>query len=163
LRIAVIHGPNLRLLGRREPEVYGRATLKDVDAALESLAGELGVEVESFQSNHEGAILDFLEVAAPRVDGFLINPGGLTHTSVSLRDGLVGVAKPFVELHLSNPAAREPFRHHSFVSPVARGVVYGFGLDSYLLALRGLVSVLGGGAPAGKRGSRTRGSRKKNK
>lgn len=142
MRIAIIHGPNLRLLGRREPEVYGRATLADVNAALESLARELDVQVETFQSNHEGEILDFLEQAAARVDGFLINPGGLTHTSVALRDGLVGVARPFVELHLSNPAAREPFRHHSFVSPVARGVVYGFGLDSYLLALRGLVGVL---------------------
>jgi 3-dehydroquinate dehydratase-2 len=142
VRIAVIHGPNLRLLGRREPEVYGRATLADVDQALQQVAAELGVEVESFQSNHEGEILDFLEESAPRVDGYLINPGGLTHTSVALRDGLVGVSRPFVELHLSNPAAREPFRHHSFVSPVARGVVYGFGLHSYLVALRGLVAVL---------------------
>jgi 3-dehydroquinate dehydratase-2 len=142
VRIAVIHGPNLRLLGRREPEVYGRATLADVNQALQEVAAELGVEVESFQSNHEGEILDFLEESAPRVDGYLINPGGLTHTSVSLRDGLVGVSRPFVECHLSNPAGREPFRHHSFVSPVARGVVYGFGLHSYLVALRGLVAVL---------------------
>ena len=142
LRVAVIHGPNLRLLGRREPEVYGRETLQDVTASLQVLAGELGVELETFQSNHEGEILDFLEDAASRVQGFLINPGGLTHTSVSLRDGLVGVARPFVEVHLSNPAAREPFRHRSFVSPVAAGVVYGFGPGSYLLGLRGLVSVL---------------------
>jgi len=142
LHIAVIHGPNLRLLGRREPEVYGHATLEDVDGRLRALASELDVGFESFQSNHEGAILDFLEQAAPRVDGFLINPGGLTHTSVALRDGLVGVARPFVELHLSNTAARESFRHRSFLAPVARGVVYGFGSESYLLALRGLVSVL---------------------
>jgi len=143
VRIVVIHGPNLRLLGRREPEVYGHATLKDIDARLQALAGELGVELETFQSNHEGDILDFLEQAAGRADGFLINPGGLTHTSVALRDGLVGVGRPFVEVHLSNTAAREPFRHHSFLSGVARGVVLGFGAESYLLALRGLVTVLG--------------------
>ena len=143
MRIVVIHGPNLRLLGRREPEVYGHATLKDIDARLQALAGELGVELETFQSNHEGDILDFLEQAAGRADGFLINPGGLTHTSVALRDGLVGVGRPFVEVHLSNTAAREPFRHHSFLSGVARGVVLGFGAESYLLALRGLVTVLG--------------------
>jgi 3-dehydroquinate dehydratase II len=142
LRIGVIHGPNLRLLGRREPEVYGHDTLADVDEALRALGEELGVQVESFQSNHEGEILDFLEEAAPRVEGFLINPGGLTHTSVALRDGLLGVARPFVELHLSNTAARESFRRHSFLSPVARGVVFGFGPQSYLLALRGLVAVL---------------------
>jgi 3-dehydroquinate dehydratase-2 len=142
LRIAVIHGPNLRLLGRREPEVYGHDTLADIDRTLRTLGDELGVEVESFQSNHEGEILDFLEEAAPRVEGFLINPGGLTHTSVALRDGLLGVARPFVELHLSNTAARESFRRHSFLSPVARGVVFGFGPQSYLLALRGLVAGL---------------------
>ena len=142
MRVAVIHGPNLRLLGRREPEVYGKDTLADVDERLRALAAELEVEIETFQSNHEGEILDFLEVAAQRVDGFLINPGGLTHTSVALRDGLTGVARPFVEVHLSNPAAREPFRHHSFLSPVARGVVYGFGVGSYLLGLRGLVTAL---------------------
>ena len=144
MRIAVIHGPNLRLLGRREPEVYGRATLDAVGGQLSALAAELEVDLETFQSNHEGEILDFLEEAAGRVDGFLINPGGLTHTSVALRDGLVGVSRPFVEIHLSNPAAREPFRHHSFLSPVARGVVYGFGAGSYLLGLRGLVSALRG-------------------
>lgn len=142
MRIAVIHGPNLRLLGRREPEVYGHDTLADIDRTLRTLGDELGVEVESFQSNHEGEILDFLEEAAPRVEGFLINPGGLTHTSVALRDGLLGVARPFVELHLSNTAARESFRRHSFLSPVARGVVFGFGPQSYLLALRGLVAGL---------------------
>jgi 3-dehydroquinate dehydratase-2 len=142
VRVAVIHGPNLRLLGKREPEVYGRATLADVDAALRDLARELDVEVESFQSNHEGEILDFLEQAAPRVDGFVINPGAFTHTSIALRDGLTGVARPFVECHLSNTQSREPFRQHSYLSPVARGVVFGFGLQSYLLALRGLVGVL---------------------
>lgn len=138
MRIAVIHGPNLRLLGKREPEVYGSDTLEDIDGRIREVAGELGVEVEFFQSNSEGDILDFLEAAAERVEGFLVNPGGLTHTSVSLRDGLVAVDRPFVEVHLSNTAAREEFRHRSYLSPVAVGVVAGFGAQSYLLGLRGL-------------------------
>lgn len=141
-RITVIHGPNLRLLGRREPHIYGTATLEAVNAALWSLAEELGVELETFQSNHEGEILDHLESVATRTDGFLVNAAGLTHTSVALRDGLVGVGRPFVEVHLSNTAAREPFRHTSLLAPVAAGVVYGFGLQSYLLGLRGLVAHL---------------------
>jgi len=140
----VIHGPNLRLLGKREPEVYGTATLDDVDGALGSLAAELGVELELFQSNHEGEILDFVEDSAARVDGFLINPGAFTHTSIALRDALVGVERPFVEVHLSNTAGRERFRRHSYLSGVATGVVYGFGMQSYLLGLRGLVARLGG-------------------
>jgi 3-dehydroquinate dehydratase-2 len=140
VRIAVVHGPNLRLLGRREPEVYGPDTLADVNAAIEEEARGLGAEVEFFQSNHEGALLDFLDEAAARVDGFLVNPGALTHTSVSLRDALLGVSKPFVEVHLSNTAGREPFRRHSYLSDAAVGVVFGFGVQSYLLGLRGLVS-----------------------
>lgn len=144
MRIALIHGPNLRLLGRREPDVYGTATLEDINGAVESLGSELGVEVETFQSNSEGAILDFLEDASQRVDGFLINPAGLTHTSVALRDGLVGAGLPFVEVHLSNTTARERFRHHSYISPVAAGVVLGFGPQGYLLALRGLVARITG-------------------
>ncbi len=135
----MIHGPNLRLLGRREPQVYGSASLESVDAALTTLADELGVELETFQSNHEGEILDFLERAAERVAGFLVNPGGLTHTSVVLRDALVGVDRPFVEVHISNTASREPFRARSYLSPVAAGVVFGFGTQGYLLGLRGLV------------------------
>lgn len=144
MRIALIHGPNLSLLGSREPEVYGTDTLDDINAAVASLGAELGVEVESFQSNSEGAILDFLEEAGPRVDGFVVNPGGLTHTSVALRDGLVAVALPFVEVHLSNTTAREDFRRHSYLSPVAAGVVLGFGSQGYLLALRGLVARITG-------------------
>jgi 3-dehydroquinate dehydratase-2 len=138
VRVAVIHGPNLQLLGRREPDVYGTATLEDVNRALSELAGELGLEVETFQSNHEGAILDFVDEASARVDAFLVNPGALTHTSVALRDALTGVGLPFVEVHLSNTAAREEFRRRSFLSELAAGVVYGFGPDSYLLGLRGL-------------------------
>ena len=143
MRVGVVHGPNLRLLGKREPEVYGTSTLADIDGMLAALATELGVEIETFQSNHEGELLDYLEAAAPRVRGFLINPGALTHTSIALRDALVGVERPFVEVHLSNVAGREPFRHHSFLSGVAAGVVYGFGVQSYLLGLRGLVARLG--------------------
>ena len=144
MRIALIHGPNLSQLGQREPEVYGTDTLDDINDAVESLGSELGVEVEPFQSNSEGAILDYLEEASQRVDGFLINPGGLTHTSVALRDGLVGVGLPFVEVHLSNTTARERFRRHSYLSPVAAGVVLGFGSQGYLLALRGLVTRITG-------------------
>jgi len=140
VRILVIHGPNLRLLGRREPEVYGTATLDDINQAIQELGTELGVEVEAFQSNSEGAILDHLEEASQRADGVIINPGGLTHTSVALRDALVGVDLPFIEVHLSNTAARERFRRHSFLAPVAAGVVLGFGSQGYLLALRGLVA-----------------------
>jgi len=142
VKIGVLHGPNLRVLGRREPEVYGSTTLADIDAALKTEADGLGVTLEVFQSNHEGALLDFLEEARDRADGFVVNPGGLTHTSVALRDGLVATGKPFVEVHVSNTAARERFRRHSFLSPVAAGVVYGFGAQSYLLGLRGLVSRL---------------------
>ena len=144
MRIAVIHGPNLGLLGRRETDIYGTETLDDINGSVVSLGSELGVEVETFQSNWEGAILDFLEESSERVDGFLINAGGLTHTSVALRDGLVGVGLPFVEVHLSNTAARERFRRHSYLSPVAHGVVLGFGSQSYLLALRGLVARITG-------------------
>jgi 3-dehydroquinate dehydratase-2 len=142
MRVAVIHGPNLRLLGRREPEVYGTDTLDDIEAAISGLAAELGAEVEFFQSNHEGRILDFVDEASGRVDGFLINPGALTHTSVALRDALLGVDRPFVEVHLSNTAGREPFRRHSYLSDVAAGVVFGFGPESYLLGLRGLLRAL---------------------
>jgi 3-dehydroquinate dehydratase-2 len=142
MRIAVVHGPNLRLLGRREPRVYGSATLQGINEALLALAVELGVELDFFQSNHEGEILDYLESAAAWAGGILINPGGLTHTSVSLRDGLAGVGIPTVEVHLTNPLAREDFRHVSFVAPVAVGTVAGFGKNSYLLGLRGLVAHL---------------------
>ena len=148
MRIAVVHGPNLRLLGRREPEVYGTDTLADVNALLADEARGLGVELEFFQSNHEGEILDFLDTASARIEGFLVNPGALTHTSVALRDALTGVARPFVEVHLSNTAAREPFRRHSFLSDVAAGVVLGFGTQSYVLGLRGLVARLRESNPA---------------
>lgn len=142
MRVAVLHGPNLRLLGRREPEVYGSSTLQEIDDAIRRLAVELGVEVEIHQSNHEGVLLDRIEEIADRVDGLVVNAGALTHTSVALRDGLVGVGLPFVEVHLSNTAAREPFRRRSHLAEVSLGVVYGFGIDSYLLGFRGLVAHL---------------------
>jgi 3-dehydroquinate dehydratase-2 len=144
VRIAAVHGPNLNLLGRREPEVYGRATLADVDAALAALAAELGAQVESRQSNHEGELVSFVQEAAERVDGFVVNAGAYTHTSIALRDALVGVARPYVEVHISNVYAREPFRHHSYLADRAVGVVCGFGVDSYLLGLRGLIEHLRG-------------------
>jgi 3-dehydroquinate dehydratase-2 len=142
VKIAVIHGPNLALLGQREPEIYGTSTLDDIDHALADLGGTLGAEVESFQSNHEGELLDFLTRTAPAVAGFVVNAAALTHTSVALRDGLAAVGRPFVEVHLSNTAARERFRQRSLLAPLAVGVVYGFGPDSYLLGLRALVAHL---------------------
>lgn len=138
LRVAVIHGPNLQLLGRREVDVYGSVTLDEINARIREAAESLDIDVETFQSNHEGEILDFIGSLADRADGILINPAGLTHTSVALGDGLAGVALPTVEVHLSNTAARESFRHHSYVAPVAVGVVAGFGWRSYLLGLRAL-------------------------
>jgi 3-dehydroquinate dehydratase-2 len=142
VKIAVVHGPNLNLLGSREPAFYGSATLADIDAALSILAAELGVEVECFQSNGEGALVDFVQDAAERAAGFVVNAGGYTHTSVALRDALVGVARPFVEVHLSNVFAREAFRRRSMLADRALGVVSGFGRDSYLLALRALADHL---------------------
>lgn len=138
----MVHGPNLGLLGRREPAVYGSVTLEEVDRRLRELAAELTIELEIFQSNHEGEILDFIQKTADRVEGFLVNAGGLTHTSVALRDALVGVGRPFVEVHLSNTASREGFRRRSFLAPMAAGVVFGFGARSYLLGLRGLAEGL---------------------
>lgn len=142
LRIAVVHGPNLNLLGVREPEVYGTSTLADMNRALAELAQEVGVTVEPFQSNSQGAILDFLGDIRERVDGVVINPAGLGHTSVALLDGLLATGKPFVEVHLSNPAGREHFRRQSFLTPAAVGVVAGFGVDSYLSGFRCLVNHL---------------------
>lgn len=143
MKILVLHGPNLNLLGVREPAVYGSQTLADVDAALSALGRELAAEVVSFQSNHEGELIDRIHQA--RLDGIagiLINPGGYTHTSVALRDAVAGVNLPTVEVHLSNIHAREPFRQHSYIAPVAIAQIGGFGADSYLLALRGLLAIL---------------------
>jgi 3-dehydroquinate dehydratase-2 len=149
VRFLVIHGPNLNLLGRREPEVYGRTSLEEIDRSLEALGRELGVEVEAMQANSEGAIVDAIQGAVGRAAGIVINPAGYTHTSVAIRDALAAVAGlgvPAVEVHLSQPAAREPFRHVSLVAPVCRGTVAGFGPLGYLLALRGLVALVQGGS-----------------
>ena len=141
-RILVLHGPNLNALGTREPAVYGRASLADIQRLLEALAPELGCEVECRQTNHEGVLIDALHSAKGSADGVLLNPGGLTHSSVSLRDAVLAAGVPVVEVHLSNPHARETFRHTSLISGAAVGVVQGFGPAGYELALRGLMGVL---------------------
>ena len=141
-KILVLHGPNLNLLGTREPEVYGHDTLASIDERLSVAAKERGASVECFQSNHEGALIDRVQSAIGVFDGILINPGGLTHTSVSLRDALAGASLPVVEVHLSNVFAREPFRHHSYVSGVAVGLVAGFGPRSYVLGIDALIGHL---------------------
>ena len=141
MTILVIHGPNLNLLGAREPEIYGATTLADIDDKLIQLAQELGCHIVSFQSNHEGAIIDRIhQAAAEKLTGILINPAAFTHTSVAIRDALAASGLPVVEVHLSNIHRREEFRHHSFVAPVAIGQVAGFGAESYLLGLRALFS-----------------------
>jgi 3-dehydroquinate dehydratase-2 len=144
VRIAAVHGPNLNLLGRREPGVYGRHTLDDVNAAIAEAAASLGVEVEWRQSNHEGELVDYVQQAADRVDGFVVNAGAYTHTSIALRDALAGVARPYVEVHISNVFARERFRHRSYLAGNAVGVVSGFGPDSYRFGLMALVAHLRG-------------------
>ncbi len=137
MNVLVLHGPNLNLLGTREPAVYGSVTLPDIDRELTQIAKEAGATLQSLQSNHEGVLID--RVHAARIDGtdfIVINPGAFTHTSVALRDALAGVAIPFVEVHLSNVHRREPFRHHSYFSDLAEGVIVGLGAQGYFLALR---------------------------
>jgi 3-dehydroquinate dehydratase II len=137
MQILVLHGPNLNLLGTREPAVYGATTLDEINAELVDIGSKAGVAVQTFQNNHEGALID--RVQAARLDGtrfIVINPAALTHTSVGLRDALAAVAIPFIEVHLSNVHRREPFRHHSYFSDLAEGVIVGLGPDGYRLGLQ---------------------------
>jgi len=142
VNILVLHGPNLNLLGRREPGLYGTATLEGINKALVQLAEELGVSVECRQSNTEGELVSWIQEAAGLFQGLVFNPAGYTHTSVALRDAVLAVGIPFVEVHLSNIHKREEFRRQSFLAAVAVGQISGFGLESYLLGLRAVVAVL---------------------
>ena len=142
MKILILHGPNLNLLGVREPDVYGRVTLAEIDERLVALGRELGAEVHSLQSNHEGALIDALHEARTSSDGVIFNPGGYTHTSIALRDAISAIEIPVIEVHLSNVYAREKFRHVSMISAVCKGKVVGFGWESYELGLRGLVDLL---------------------
>lgn len=142
MHIAVLNGPNLNLLGEREPEVYGRATLQEIEAATRERARALGVECSWTQTNHEGELVDAIQRLRGKADGAIINAAAFTHTSLALRDALLAVKVPFVEVHLSNIFAREPERHRSLLADVAVGVVAGFGADSYRLGLEGVVHYL---------------------
>lgn len=135
-RVLVLHGPNLNLLGAREPHVYGRATLADINRRLTQLARELGLRLDTFQSNSEGALVDRIQAARGTADAIVINAGAYTHTSVAIRDALLASALPVVEVHLSNTYKRETFRHRSLIADIAVGQIVGFGTDSYLLGLR---------------------------
>lgn len=145
--ILVLHGPNLNLLGRREPEVYGSTTLETINRLLVETGQALQAQVTPLQSNHEGVLVDAIQAAYGQHQGILINPGAYTHTSVAIRDAIAGVAIPTVEVHLSNIYQRESFRHHSYIAPVAVGQICGFGPESYLLGLRALVNYLGQQSP----------------
>lgn len=141
MNILVIHGPNLNMLGRRQPEIYGATTLAEIDAALHERARAAGVPLLTFQSNHEGALIDFLQAEGWNARGIIINPGALTHYGLALRDALATLSAPIVEVHLSNVYKREPFRHTSVVAPVATGQIAGLGWRGYLLALEWLLEV----------------------
>lgn len=141
-RILVLHGPNLNLLGQREPEIYGHATLADINALLSELGRELGVEVEAFQSNVEGELVSKIQEARGRYDAIIINAGAYTHTSIAILDAILSVGLPVVEVHLSNLYRREEFRHHSFIARAVVGQICGFGAESYLLGLRAAASII---------------------
>lgn len=142
MKILVINGPNLNLLGKREPGIYGAETLDGINSSLQAVAMAIDVSLEFFQSNSEGALVDAIQEASATFDGIIINPAAYTHTSIALRDAIAAVALPTVEVHLSNVYSREEFRHHSFIAPVALGQIAGFGPAGYRLALEGLVGYL---------------------
>ncbi len=144
-RVLVVYGPNLNLLGEREPEIYGRETLDEISARLRALASQESVEIEFFQSNSEGAIIDRLQAARRTVDAVVLNAGALSHYSYALRDVIAAISLPVVEVHMSNVAAREPFRAVSVISPVCRGVIYGFGTHSFILGLKAAIHLIGAG------------------
>jgi len=141
-RVLVLHGPNLNMLGQREPQIYGHTTLADIDAMLVTLGQELGVAVETFQSNHEGELVGKIQAARGQVAALLMNGGAYTHTSVAILDALLAVDMPVIEVHLSNLYKREEFRHHSYIARAAIGQICGFGADSYLLGLRAAVNII---------------------
>lgn len=144
MKILVLNGPNLNLLGRREPSVYGSATLEEINIKLSALAGELGVTVDCRQSNSEGDLVDWLQEAPERFDAVIINPGAYTHYSLALRDAISAIGIPVIEIHISNIYAREAFRSHSVIAPVAAGQISGLGPYGYLLALRAAVDMVTG-------------------
>jgi 3-dehydroquinate dehydratase-2 len=141
-KILVIHGPNLNMLGQREPDIYGLQSLDEINARLLSLGQKLGLEIETFQSNHEGEIVDRIQLAVGSCDGILINPAAYTHTSIAIRDALSLLDIPVVEIHLSNIYKREPFRHKSLIADIAAARISGFGAQGYLLALQGLAALI---------------------
>ena len=167
-KVLVIHGPNLNLLGEREPSIYGTMTLAEVDRRLQALARAEGASVETVQTNHEGAIVDRLHAARGRYDAIVINAGALTHYSVAIRDAIASISLPVIEVHLSNIHAREPFRHTSVIAPVVQGQILGFGMHSYLLGLRAALALVGRGAQSAPstrpvRAARARGPRRQRK
>ena len=141
-KVLIIHGPNLNLLGVREPEIYGQTTLSDINSSLEELGNRLGLAVETFQSNHEGAIVDKIQQAVSEKNGLIINPAAYTHTSIAIRDALAVLDIPIIEIHISNIYKREPFRHQSLISGVVTAQIKGFGARGYLMALEALAKMI---------------------
>ena len=141
-KILVIHGPNLNMLGQREPHIYGHQSLDEINAQLQALGEKLGIDIETFQSNHEGAIVEKIQQTIDSYHGLMINPAAYTHTSIAIRDALVLLSIPVVEIHLSNIHQREPFRHKSMIADVVNARISGFGADGYLLGLEGLAKIM---------------------